>query len=195
MRAQPAIDLAAGMCAPNGVVFEAGPGNGEHSTYLRGKGLRVVTIGPHRGCSVYGVWPVHAPEEARCDMFLASHVLEHTGVPTLFLSRAFDCLRDRAGVLCIIVPPMKPQLVGGHLTLWTTGHLVYNAVMAGIDCREAYIWKDGYNVCLVVKCEREVPLDSLPLRFDNGDLEVLAPYFPVPVEQDMDGWKVERRAE
>ena len=69
------------------------------------------------------------------DLVWCSHVLEHQPNPNLFLKKCFDILNDD-GWLCVTVPPRKDEIVGGHLTLWNAGLLLYNLIMAGFDCSE-----------------------------------------------------------
>ena len=38
------------------------------------------------------------------------------------------------GVLAITVPPGESLVIGGHLTNWNAGILLYNLVLAGFDC-------------------------------------------------------------
>jgi len=113
------------------------------------------------------------------DLVWASHVLEHQRNPGEFL----DLLRrlcKPGGVLAVTVPPRKDALVGGHLSLYTPALLVYHLLRAGLDCRQARIAVDGYDISAVV---RNV---SLPdgvlgeLVEDAGDIATLAPWFPWP---------------
>ena len=95
-----------------------------------------------------------------------------------------------SGILAVTVPPMKPQLVGGHLNLFTLGSLAYRLIVAGFDCSEASFARYGYDMSAIVRLDAAVPqevLDSLPR--DDGDLEILAPYFPPEweIHQGIDG--------
>jgi hypothetical protein len=103
--------------------------------------------------------------------------------PGEFLTKCFDDLRDD-GVLAVTVPPAKHEIVGGHLTLWNEGLLIYNLILAGFDCSEARVGVYGYNLSVIV---RKRKTDAPRLSMDHGDIERLARYFPLPVAQGFDG--------
>jgi len=109
-----------------------------------------------------------------------SHVLEHLLDTHAALHKIHNVLRG-AGVVAITVPPLKPQIVGGHVSLWNAGLLLYRLVLAGFDCRGAAVQTYGYN-CSVVVRRRQIELP--PLARDAGDLDALAKYLPVKVNGD-----------
>lgn len=112
-----------------------------------------------------------------------SHCLEHQTDVGAFLRKAHSILTDD-GLFCVTVPPAKHEIVGGHLTIWNLGLLYYNLILAGFDCSEAVHKTYGYNISVVVR-KRSFELPKL--NYDTGDIELLAPYFPFPVEQGFDG--------
>src|SRR5690606_36120022 len=80
------------------------------------------------------------------------------------------------GVLALTVPPLKSRIVGGHVSLWNAGLLLYNLVLAGFDCSRARILQYGYNISVILtKTPAELPRD---LSFDRGDLRRLRPFLP-----------------
>ena len=89
------------------------------------------------------------------------------------------------GILIITVPPLKHNIVGGHVTLWNMGLLLYNLVLAGFDCSQAKCKKYGYNISVIVR-NRTTNLPS-DLHMDCGDLEKLSNYFPCEFGQNIDG--------
>ena len=116
----------------------------------------------------------YAPEQP-FDALWCSHVLEHQLNPNLFLRKLHSLLAE-GGVLAITVPPLKHEIVGGHVTLWNAGLLLYHLALAGFDCAEAAILRYAYNISIIVK-KRTIP--HLPmLGYCNGDLEQLAPFLP-----------------
>lgn len=119
------------------------------------------------------------------DGIYCAHTLEHTRNPGLFLDKIFYSLRP-GGWLAIVVPPLKHEIVGGHLTLWNAGLLLYHLVRAGFDCSRAAVRTYEYNVAVVVQ-KVAANLRDLPLLEDNGDIELLAPFFPIPVSQGFGG--------
>lgn len=110
------------------------------------------------------------------DCIWVSHVLEHQLRPHDFLLKLRRDLKE-GGFLAITVPPLKHKIVGGHVSLWNTGLLLYHLILAGFDCREAHCRKYGYNISVVLK-KRSLQLAHEDLRFAGGDIERLAEYFP-----------------
>jgi hypothetical protein len=105
-------------------------------------------------------------------------VLEHQPDVNAFLRGVWEAL-DPGGVLAITVPPAKAKIVGGHLSLWNAGLLLYHLVLAGFDCRHARVKRYRYNISVIVQKEglvREV--DPRSLKWDKGDLKALKEYFP-----------------
>ncbi|MGZ8217445.1 class I SAM-dependent methyltransferase [Methylomagnum sp.] len=113
------------------------------------------------------------------DAIWASHVLEHTRNPGLFLDRCYDSMCP-GGTLVLVVPPFKHKVVPGHITPgWNLGILMYNLVEAGFDIKHGHFIVHGYNICAVVK----KPLEPRPKNLDwftkdNVDL------WPLPCEPD-----------
>jgi len=86
-----------------------------------------------------------------------------------------------SGLLVITVPPFKHNIVGGHLTAWNAGLLLYNLVLAGFDCSRAKVLSYGYNISVMVECPTDfvtIAINDLPLKYDCGDIEIIAPYMP-----------------
>lgn len=109
------------------------------------------------------------------DLVWASHVLEHQPNVGNFIKRLFNDCKD-GGIVAITVPPLKHNIVGGHLVFWNPGLLLYNIVFAGFDCREAAIKQYGYNISLIVRKKKIAKMPKL--CWDNGDIEKLLPYMP-----------------
>lgn len=127
--------------------------------------------------------------DEKYDLVWASHVLEHQPNVGLFLKRMQSwCKSD--GIIAITVPPLKFSLVGGHLSLWTPGHLIYNIVFSGIDCSDAKLLHYGYNISAIVR-NRSADLPSL--HYDQGDIKKLSRYFPPHIREKMDAFAVASR--
>lgn len=118
----------------------------------------------------------------------ASHVLEHQLDVQRFLALLHDRLIE-GGVLAITVPPRKPQIVGGHVSLWNAGLLLYRLVLAQFDCSRARVRQYGYNISVIVQ-KRTVDLPELVC--DHGDIEALRAYFPVQVDNDSFNGDIEK---
>ncbi len=125
------------------------------------------------------------------DAIWASHVLEHQLDVNAFLKKCFTLLRP-GGLLAITVPPAKGAIVGGHMSIWNAGLLVYNLIMAGFDCSTARVSGvytnipngQPYNLSIIVRKKRA----KLPnLSRDHGDIGKLQQFFPVPMAHGFDG--------
>ena len=170
-------------------VLDIGPGEGEATERLRSCGAIVDTAGPQDGCTFQGLWPkvFDLDMSGRYDAVWSAHTLEHALDPHGFLAYAIASVKT-GGLLAVTVPPLKTALVGGHVNLYTPGLLVYQVVLAGLDCSNAEVWRSGYDVSCVVKVEKESDLSGLV--YDAGDIETLARFFPVAVRQNIDGFDV-----
>lgn len=91
---------------------------------------------------------------------------------------------SKNGVLAITVPPLKYSIVGGHLSLWNAGMLIYHLIMAGFNCSKAAILQYDYNISVIV---RKKAAALPPLDHDSGDIERLKDYFPFQVIEGFGG--------
>src|SRR4051812_35476048 len=117
-------------------VLDIGCGEGLHSDYFAAAGKEVTGIDylPRRAGVIGANYLTHEFLET-FDCVWASHVLEHQPNVQVFLHKIFRDLK-LGGVLALTVPPLKHEIVGGHLTLWNAGLVLYNLVVAGFDCRD-----------------------------------------------------------
>lgn len=174
-------------------VLDIGSGEGKHSDILRMKGKDVTSI--DFGKSIYFE---KRAENHTCifgdyytydfnkqfDAIWASHVLEHQPNPNLFLKKIHKDLKEN-GVLAITVPPLKHEIVGGHVSLWNAGLLLYQLVLAGFNCREVSIKSYSYNISVVL---RKKSIENYPeLSYDSGDILKLKEYFPDGFGEPFDG--------
>jgi hypothetical protein len=105
----------------------------------------------------------------------AAHVLEHQLNPHNFLKKIFSELKEE-GWLCITVPPLKHNIVGGHVSLWNAGLILYHLVLAGFDCRKAKIKQYGYNISVIVQ---KISIKEKPLLvYDGSDMNFIKKYIP-----------------
>lgn len=179
-------------------VLDIGCGQGLHSTIFRQHLKTVIGIdaSTHWGTpDLVADFLTHSFSEP-FDLVWCSHVLEHQLNVQQFLHKVYSVLKP-GGVLAITVPPRKPNIVGGHVTIWNAGLLLYNLILAGFDCRDAMIRQYDYNISVIVRKSRAT---LPPLKMDAGDIEVLAPFFPRSLNavQDFPGdiadlqWSLER---
>lgn len=119
------------------------------------------------------------------DAVWACHVLEHQRNVGLFLDNIHNILKPE-GVLFVSVPPCKQSIVGGHLTVWNMGLLLYNLVLSGFNVKEGRFKKEGYNIFGVCK-KSNIPIPKL--NMDAGDLELLKEHWPTqyPLKQNTSG--------
>ena len=109
------------------------------------------------------------------DAIWCSHVLEHSLNANLFLEKINSILKED-GVLAITVPPLKNEIVSGHLNLYNAGILLYQLVVAGFDCRDAIVKKYGYNISVIVK-KNKINIKN-KLTYGRGDISTIKPYLP-----------------
>ena len=174
-------------------VLDVGSGAGDHSDVFEQNEKHVTSI--DFGVSVYyqrktthreiviGDYYAYQFDQP-FDLVWASHVLEHQPNPNLFLKKIHGDLKE-GGWLALTVPPLKHEIVGGHVSLWNGGLLLYQLVFAGFNCRGAAIKKYGYNISVIVQKQS---IDQLPeLHYDSGDIDRLAEFFPEGLSEGFDG--------
>lgn len=161
----------------------SGPQPGGHAEVFRQSYKRVTTVDLDASADYCGEFPHVGPRNREFDLVWCSHVLEHTRNVGQFLYAAMRATTED-GWLAITVPANHNQrLLGGHLNDFSAGRLLYNMIVNGIDCSRAAVRTWGWE-CAVIVQPREIV--GMPrLKMDNGDLELLAPYFPQPVHQGM----------
>ncbi|MBN1595820.1 class I SAM-dependent methyltransferase, partial [candidate division FCPU426 bacterium] len=165
-------------------VLDIGCGAGVHAEIFLEHGKKITAI--DYGNSPYfqqkrpgiraivGDFNTH-PFDCQFDCIWCSHVLEHQLNPNLFLCKLFALLRE-GGVLAVTVPPCKHEIVGGHMSLWNAGLVLYHLILAGFNCRQASILQYGYNISVIVRKE-SIQLPST-LAFDQGDIRKLKAFLP-----------------
>lgn len=84
------------------------------------------------------------------DLVWCCHCLEHQNNPIEFLKKLKSVMKPDS-IIAITVPPLKHNIVNGHVTLWNGGLLLYNLVLAGFDCKDAMVKKYGYNITVIIK--------------------------------------------
>ena len=170
-------------------VLDVGSGAGEQARVFQEHGKDVATLdrSTHLGVpDVKADFNTHRFGRTRFDLVWCCHVLEHQRNPGFFLEKLANCCAP-GGHICITVPPAKHNIVGGHVTLWNGGLLLYKMVLAGIDCREARLLQYDYNISVLVPFRERVDLDGRGLVLDAGDLEKLQDLFPFPLTQKANG--------
>ena len=165
-------------------VLDVGGGAGEHSDIFLAFEKDVTTI--DYGGSIYFerrnplmkyiVGDFNTMELGRrYDCVWCSHVLEHQLNPHSFLQRLHDALAE-GGILALTVPPAKHEIVGGHVSLWNSGLLLYRLVLAGFDCRQVRLRQYGYNISVLLE-KRSIKLPDL--TYDCGDIRRIKGFLPL----------------
>ena len=162
-------------------VLDIGAGDGSHAALFRDMGKCVDTCDIKDADYVGDYMTTFFP--IRYDLVWCSHVLEHQLNVNEFLKKVAADLNE-GGYLVVTVPPLKHEIVGGHVTLWNAGLLLYNLILAGFDCGQARVKQYGYNISVIVRYE---PIILPKLKMDFGDIETLAPYFPMDVKNGFNG--------
>ena len=163
-------------------VLDIGSGQREiHTSIFRDHGYNVDTVDFHEGATYRGDFN-KLNIEKRYDIVWAAHCLEHQLNVNSFLNKVYSTVKI-GGYAVITVPPLKHQIVGGHVNLWNGGLLIYNLVLAGFDCSKIKLKKYGYNIsAIVLKTNTQIPLKSLV--YDTPDLITLNPYFPQKISYE-----------
>jgi len=174
-------------------VLDIGSGGEEHQNdvgrYFEKAGKKWTTLNLYPPADFVMEFPIDVdstPLLGKYDVVWMSHVLEHaTNVQQFIQAAAF--LVKPGGLLAVIVPNSDHERVlGGHLNAFNEGRLLYNMTVAGIDCSQAHVKRERWQTAVITQPTR-FDVDALPLKMDKGDIELLAPYFPMPVKQGMNG--------
>jgi SAM-dependent methyltransferase len=182
-------------------ILDVGAGGGEHTRWFEARGHEVVAVDHEPEFPECHKWHWPAGEMPQSidyegyhknfDAVWLAHVLEHQRNPGAFLTDARYALMP-GGLLAVTVPPLKHEIVGGHVTLWNAGLLLYQLILAGFDCSQASVKTYGYNITVIVPRMR--PIEELEMKrvldtlhYDHGDIETLREYFPMPVAQGFNG--------
>lgn len=150
-----------------------------HANIFREAGMIVDTVDFFKGSTYVGNYN-EIEIVKKYDAVWISHCLEHQLNVNFFLKKVSENIREE-GFLAVTVPPLKHQIVGGHLSLWNAGLLLYNLVLAGFDCSNAKIKSYDYNISIIIK-KQSIKLPKL--IFDRGDLILLNQYMPIGLKYD-----------
>ncbi len=165
-------------------VLDVGCGEGLHTHLFRKHDKTVTAVDLAPGIQDAVTADYNKTEFEPHDCIWCCHVLEHQLNVNLFLTKVHRELKE-GGIFAVTVPPLKHEVVGGHVNLWNGGLLIYNLVLAGFDCSAVSIKKYGYNISAILnKRSVQIPWN---LNYDNGDLEKLAAFFPPFVHQAFNG--------
>lgn len=168
-------------------VLDIGCGEGWHASRLLEHGKQVTCVDLGDSCYfqknvategvelIIGDYLATEFEKGKTfDCIWLSHVLEHQLDVQRFLDKIHADLSE-GGVLALTVPPLKNEIVGGHVNLFNMGLLLYRLILAGFDCSQAHCKAYGYNLSIIL---RKKSIEVPALEYDSGDVEKLAEFFP-----------------
>jgi SAM-dependent methyltransferase len=174
-------------------VIDVGSGKKGHAKYLSDHGKKVYTNGFTKGNNSLDKYDYigdfnSIKFDKKFDVTLCSHVLEHQLNVHEFLTNVVNVTKKN-GYIVIIVPPRKPFVIGGHVSIWNAGLILYNMILAGVDCsKECHIKQYDYNIGLIVK---NVPIEENIkeiITYDGGDIDnFLTKYFPLEAHDGFNG--------
>lgn len=176
--------IGAEVIKPKPLVLDIGSGKGEQALQMGAAGLSVDCCDLAAGCD----YTTRRTVPGEYDGVWCCHVLEHILDVQFFLEKVFRELKT-GGVFAVTVPPAKPEVVGGHVSLWTPGLLIYRLVLAGFDCSEARVGVYGYNISVLVNKKIIADRESMELAMDCGDVDRLARFFPIPFQEGQHGFE------
>jgi SAM-dependent methyltransferase len=177
-------------------VLDLGPGDGEFSHLMLDAGFNVTAIGNEESDGVKELKRKYANFKFidkdlndydfsdlhyKPDGIFASHVMEHLYSPFDFLVNCNAILRKNDGLLCIIVPPYKHQVVDNHTFVgWNVGHLMTLMLRAGINIKDGRYHTVDYNVVAIVSKGTSGVLGSdVPILTRHADL------FPPVIQEEL----------
>ena len=168
----------------NSLVLDVGSGQKEkHAELIRQAGHTVETVDFYDNNTYTGDYNSLEIKKVY-DGIWCAHCLEHQLNVQSFLKKIKSNLKE-GGWLAITVPPLKHQIVSGHLSLWNAGLLLYNLIIAGFNCEDAKVKTYDYNISIVVKNKS---FESPQLNYNYGDLVTLYDYFPKQLERNKKGF-------
>lgn len=168
-----ALDKFSDLLSFDSEILDIGSGEESHSNILRSRGFSVDTCDFHDKSTYKGNFN-DLKIEKKYDGIWSSHCLEHQLNVNFYLKKLISHCKE-GGLICVTVPPLKHMIVGGHVNLWNPGLLLYNFIIAGIDCSDCKIKQYGYNISLIVK-KKSITLPEI--TFSGKDLETLKNFFP-----------------
>lgn len=150
-----------------------GDGLNEHASAFKEHGKTVITVDKNHPADFEYDYRLH-PSWLQYDCIWSSHMLEHCVNPGAILKKMHDNLK-KGGILAITVPPALDYVVIGHPIRWDAGHLAYNLVLAGFDCRQAMFKKYGYNISVILH-KKSIELHNI--KMGGKDADQINQYLP-----------------
>ena len=121
--------------------------------------------------------------DRKFDLVFSSHAVEHNANTELFLRKMISSVKE-GGIFCLIWPPPKPEIVGGHVHIFNMGLMVYNLIRIGVNCKNVEMLKSGYNLAILGYYK---PFDLPTLTHNQFEIQLLEEFFPFPATQGFNG--------
>lgn len=180
-------------------ILDIGPGNGEFSKLMLDAGFYVTAIGNELEKGTKDLLSRNNFRFVNVDLndpncldfliisggnkpnaIFASHVIEHLNSPLDFLTRCNRTLSEN-GLMCVIVPPFKDQVVDNHIFIgWNVGYLMSLLLRCGFNVRDGKFHQIDYNVAAIVKKGNRPRFAS-----DEPILSRHADLFPEQIESEI----------
>lgn len=177
MTANKGLQKFISLCKNNKIqkILDIGAGGKQtHTKIMKKHGLNVFTCDYNKNSNYIGDFNNIVFKE-KFDGIWCSHTLEHQLNVNYFLEKINEITHDN-GIVCITVPPSKSNLVSRHVTLWNTGLLIYNLILARFDCREAIYFSYGYNISVIFR-KRLIQLSTSD--YTQRSIKGLINFFPI----------------
>jgi SAM-dependent methyltransferase len=180
LKSEQALDKLCDVLPKESYILDIGAGSKQvHARIFRDRGFTVHTADFFPKSTYVGDFN-QIEIESQYDAVWASHCLEHQLNVSHFLRKVHSVVK-LGGYAAITVPPLKHEIVGGHVSLWNPGLLIYNLVLAGFDCSNVMIKQYDYNISAIVKKTTvQIPFDQL--EYDTKDLVTLNRFFPTGLD-------------
>jgi len=177
------VDKVGSMFSSSTTLLDIGAGQKNQAKAFKKFGFDVDTVDLQPGHTFVGDYNKLSIDK-QYDVVFVCHCLEHQLNVNNFLQKCrTNCKED--GHIVVVCPPGRKYIesnntvVGGHVTLWDAGLIMYNLILAGFDCSNAKVKTYGHNVCVIAQ-KKEVNLSNLV--YDRGDINTLKKYFPRGIE-------------
>ena len=116
--------------------------------------------------------------EQTYDCIWASHVLEHITDVNSFLAKIHSITHE-GSIIAITVPFLSHNILGGHVSVWNAGLIMYRLVLAGFDCSSAsilaYQAQRWDNISVII---RKRTIHPEGIVSDVGDIRKIKHFLP-----------------
>ena len=170
-------------------VIDLGAGDCSCSNYMAKRGCKVTAVdidfqstrNSNIDCHAGSIVKLPFPDKS-FSAILASHCIEHLNNPLSALLEWRRILTDD-GILCAIVPPHTPRIVGRHVFVgWSVGQLMLTLLRTGYQIKDGKFLTKDYNVAGIVRKAKDPPriVDNDEILLQHAHL------FPEMIKKQID---------